>query len=264
MIYKRADLRLETQDKQALLVRRSWSGSSLEHGAKALGGPQRALKLISSLMANKRGEARINVCDVLMKQPFHITPQAVLEVALHLMKTLIENMPIPSPAKLTEGLYELLRILRILLHNHLGDFPSAESITMLFERTLEIGKQLSLTNGPGYFKTQGRIRITVRLGESIGVTVDANGYVTDVTPGGQVEQIGSINVGDRVVQVGGTTLGGIRSLVVDDVARDQPQSIQKGLEILIKENTKRGDTFLDLTFEPKVTPPHLLSDDWCS
>ena len=93
----------------------------------------------------------------------------------------------------------------------------------------------SLTDSPGQSEPQGRIQITVRLGESIGMRTDDSGYVVYVVPGGQLEKIGGINVGDRIVEAGGTSLG--TAELGTTTWMDQVISI-------IQEKTNRGEKSL--------------------
>ena len=97
------------------------------------------------------------------------------------------------------------------------------------------------------------MQITVRLGESIGMRTDERVYVVYVVPGGQLEKIGGINVGDRIVEAGGTSLG--TAELGNTTWMDQVISI-------IQEKTNRGEKSLDLTFE-QVRARLLLSDACC-
>ena len=103
----------------------------------------------------------------------------------------------------------------------------------------------NLTTSPGLSGTQRRIQVTVRLGENIGVDFNGKGFVTHIVPGGQLDKIGGIYVGDRAVEAGGTSLGTF----------DQLKSI-------IQENTSRGEESVDLTFE-QVRAPLTISNIWC-
>ena len=111
----------------------------------------------------------------------------------------------------------------------------------------------NLTTSPDQSETQRRIKITVRLGESIGVTIDTEGYVKDVTPGGQLKTNGGINVGDRIVEAGGTSLG---------TAELDTTTWGNQVKCIIQEKTHREDKSLGLTFE-QVRAPLLSSDVWC-
>ena len=97
------------------------------------------------------------------------------------------------------------------------------------------------TKSPSQPVTSARIQITVRLDEPIGGNFHIDGFVNTVYKGGQLEKIGHIKPGDRVVEAGGTTLG------TSDRTRDQLKSI-------IKENKSKGETSLHLTFEQVKTP----------
>ena len=144
---------------------------------------------------------------------------------------------------------------------YLGTFDSEEEAGIMYARARykypveerNYSSQTSLTTSPDQSETQRRIQITVRLGESIGMNIDTEGYVWNVTPGGQLEKIGGINVGDRIVEAGGTSLG--TAELGTTMRMDQVISI-------IQEKTNRGEKSLDLTFE-QVRARLLLSDACC-
>ena len=87
----------------------------------------------------------------------------------------------------------------------------------------------------------------MRLGEPIGLNLDDDGYVQSVNSGSQIEKLGVINPGDRIVKAGRISLG-----TADFGAADHLISI-------IQRNTRRGKKSLDLTFN-QVRAPLLLSD----
>ena len=97
----------------------------------------------------------------------------------------------------------------------------------------------SLTTSPGHqSETKRRIPITVRLGEYLGFYIDTRGYVEKIIPGGQLDTIGGINVGDRIVEAGGASLG------TAELGTTMDNFIS-----IIQENNKRGELTLGLTFE---------------
>ena len=103
----------------------------------------------------------------------------------------------------------------------------------------------SHTTSPGQSETKLRIQITVRLGEYLGFVSDTEGYVKKIIPGGQLDTIGGINVGDRIVEAGGTSLG--TAELGTTTWMDQVISI-------IQEKTNRGEKSLELTFEQVRAP----------
>ena len=86
------------------------------------------------------------------------------------------------------------------------------------------------TNRPN--QIQGRVQVTVRLGQPLGVEVNPDLTVKNLNMGGQLQRLGTVKPGDRILSMGGTTLS----------TTDQFLSI-------IRERTNQGQQELDMIFE---------------
>ena len=121
-----------------------------------------------------------------------------------------------------------------------------EEVTAQEQEDEEFARRLSLDSqmqelaqagaSPGQFdlrQIQGRVvQVTVHLGQPLGVEVNPDLTVKNLSMGGQLQRLGTVKPGDRILSMGGTTLS----------TTDQFLSI-------IRERTNQGQQELDMIFE---------------